>query len=54
MWVDLVKLDLMRRDRFTVTIENQKSGACGPLIDRPDEHLGGLHAFSNKCVWTRG
>jgi hypothetical protein len=45
MWVDLVKLDLMRRDGFTITIENQKSGAGRTLIDGPDEHLGGLHDF---------
>lgn len=53
MWVDLVKLDLMRGDGFTITIEDQKPGASCPLIDRPNEHLGGLHDFSNKRAWTR-
>ena len=43
MRINLVKLNLMRRDGFPIAIENQESGAGCPLIDRPKEHLRGLH-----------
>jgi hypothetical protein len=53
MRVNLAKFHLMGCDGFTITVEDQKPRAGRPLIDRPDEHLGGLHGFL-KSNWPPG
>lgn len=54
MWVDLAKFHLVGCNGFTIAVEDQKPGAGRPLIDRPNEHLGGLHSFLKSNWPSRG
>ena len=50
--IDLSKFDLVSSDGFAISVEDEESGTCCPLVNRADKNLRLLHGHSLQRLGT--